>query len=61
MAGESRFVLTALSDSKTLVDVEDEASVGGVLARVGRRLAGSAARLLMNQFFDNLKKRAAVG
>ncbi len=59
--GESHFTLTALSDSKTRVDVEGEASVGGVLARVGQRLAGSAARSLMNQFFDNLKKRAAAG
>ena len=61
VTGESRFTLTALSDSKTRVDVEGEASFGGVLARVGQRLAGSAARSLMNQFFDNLKKRAAAG
>ncbi len=61
MTGESRFTLTALSDAKTRVDVQGEASVGGVLARVGQRLAGSAARSLMNQFFDNLKKKVAAG
>ncbi len=61
VSGESRFTLTALSDSKTRVDVDGEGNVGGVLARVGQRLAGSAARSLMNQFFDNLKKRAALG
>ena len=59
--GDSRFTLTALSESQTRVDVAGEANVGGILARVGQRLAGSAARSLMNQFFDNLKKRVAAG
>ena len=61
VTGESHFTLTALGDSKTRVDVEGEANVGGVLARVGQRFTGSAARSLMNQFFDNLKKKAATG
>lgn len=61
VTGETDFKLMALSDSKTRVDVNGEANVGGVLARVGQRLAGSAARSLMNQFFENLKKRVAAG
>lgn len=59
--GNSLFTLTAISDTKTCVDVVGEANVGGVLARVGQRLTGSAARSLMNQFFENCRKRAAAG
>ncbi|NQW18859.1 MAG: carbon monoxide dehydrogenase subunit G [Chloroflexi bacterium] len=57
--GTSDFKLTALSDTTTKVDVAGEAQVGGMLARVGQRLSGNAARSLMNQFFDNLKKNVA--
>ena len=58
--GTSDFKLTALSDTKTQVDVVGEAQVGGMLARVGQRLSGNAARSMMNQFFENLKKNVAV-
>ena len=57
--GTSDFKLTALSDTKTLIDVVGEAQIGGMLARVGQRLSGNAARSMMNQFFDNLKKSVA--
>ena len=57
--GTSDFKLTALSDTKTRIDVVGEAQIGGMLARVGQRLSGNAARSMMNQFFDNLKKSVA--
>ncbi len=59
--GTSDFKLTALSDTKTQIDVAGEAQIGGMLARVGQRLSGNAARSMMNQFFDNLKKNVGAG
>ena len=59
--GTSDFKLTVLDDDKTQVDVVGEAQIGGMLARVGQRLSGNAARSLMNQFFENLKKNVAAG
>ena len=58
--GTSDFKLTALSDTKTQVDVVGEAQIGGMLARVGQRLSGNAARSMMNQFFENLKKNVTA-
>lgn len=59
--GTSDFKLTALTENKTQIDIVAEAQIGGMLARVGQRLSGNAARSLMNQFFDNLKKNVAAG
>ncbi len=39
----------------TRLDVEGEAKVTGIIARVGQRLIGSAARVLMDQFFKSAK------
>ena len=41
----------------TRLDVTGEAKVTGILARVGQRLVGSAARVLMDQFFNCARAR----
>jgi carbon monoxide dehydrogenase subunit G len=51
------FLSFAEGDGQTEVKVEGDAQVTGVVARVGQRLLGSAARMLMNQFFGCLKDK----
>lgn len=41
----------------TVVAVEGEAQASGMIARVGQRILGGAAKLLMNQFFQCLKEK----
>lgn len=43
------------------LDVAGEAKVTGILARVGQRLMGSAARVMMDQFFDCARARIESG
>lgn len=45
----------AESDGQTEIKVDGDAQVTGVVARVGQRLLGSTAKMLMNQFFGCLK------
>jgi hypothetical protein len=45
------------SGSGTDVRVAGDAQVTGTVARVGQRLMGSAAKMLMNQFFGCLKNK----
>lgn len=52
--GEGTINLTDAGES-TAVTVEGDAHVTGPIARVGQRLLGTAARTLMNQFFDCVK------
>ena len=54
--GEAVFRLSE-SDGETTVEVEADAQVTGMVARVGQRFMGSASRMLMNQFFDCMKTR----
>jgi hypothetical protein len=56
--GEGRLTLTE-QDGGTLATIRAEAQVGGVIAAVGQRLIGAAARMLMEQFFSALE--AEVG
>ena len=42
------------SEGVTAVDVEGEARVSGIVARVGQRILGGASKMLMNQFFGCL-------
>ena len=48
------------SNGLTTVNVEGEARVSGIVARVGQRIIGGASKMLMNQFFgcftDKLEK-----
>ena len=48
-------------DGGTRLDVEGEAKVTGIIARVGQRLIGSAARVLMDQFFNSAKTALESG
>ena len=45
-------------DGKTEVQVESEAEVGGMVARVGQRMVGGAAKVMMDRFFGCLQKAA---
>ena len=45
----------------TRLDVEGEAKVTGIIARVGQRLIGSASRVLMDQFFNSAKSSLESG
>ena len=45
----------------TRLDVEGEARVTGIIARVGQRLIGSASRVLMDQFFNAAKSALESG
>lgn len=52
--GEGRLTLTE-ADGGTLVSIQGEAQVGGVIAAVGQRLLGAAAHMLLEQFFSALE------
>jgi len=55
--GEAAISLVAEED-KTRVQVEGESQVGGTVARVGQRMMGSAAKMMMGRFFSCLQKAA---
>ncbi len=42
---------------RTTVEIEAEAHVTGVVARVGQRMMGGASKMLMKQFFDCIAAR----
>ncbi len=58
--GESRFRLSEIGSGRTRIDVEGDASVGGVLARVGQRLVASVAKAQMDRFFESLSRQASA-
>ncbi|HKB11053.1 MAG TPA: carbon monoxide dehydrogenase subunit G [Vicinamibacterales bacterium] len=45
---------------QTIVDVTAAVQMGGMIARLGQRLAGAAGKLMMDQFFSCLQSRAAA-
>ncbi len=45
------------SDSGTRITVDGTVQVGGTIARVGQRLIGSVAKMMMDRFFACLQKR----
>ncbi|HJO39380.1 MAG: carbon monoxide dehydrogenase subunit G [Vicinamibacterales bacterium] len=44
----------------TRLDVAGRAEVGGTIARVGQRLLSSASKMMMDRFFDCLRKQTAA-
>lgn len=54
--GEARISLTP-NGSSTTVSVDADGQVGGTVAGVGQRMLGGVAKMLMNQFFDCLRKQ----
>jgi carbon monoxide dehydrogenase subunit G len=53
--GEGRLVFEE-QGGNTLVTVNGEAQVGGLIAAVGQRLLGSATRMLLEQFFSAMEQ-----
>ena len=45
--------------TRTTVEVNSDAQVGGTVARVGQRLMGSVAKMMMDQLFTCLQEKAA--
>ena len=59
-SGEATIRLSARGD-QTIVAVDSDAQVGGTVARVGQRLMGSVAKMMMDQLFSCLREKAASG
>jgi len=58
VTGGGAISLTA-SDNGTRIEVDGTVQVGGTIARVGQRLIGSVAKMMMDRFFACLQKRLA--
>ncbi len=56
--GEGTLALTR-QERETLVRYQGELQVGGLIASVGQRLLEGAARMVINQFFQNIARQAA--
>jgi uncharacterized protein len=54
--GEAAIELVPQDDS-TLVNVNGQAQVGGLIARVGQRLLAGVANMIMDRFFSCLQER----
>jgi hypothetical protein len=54
--GSSAITLRA-DDAATVVDVTATVQIGGTIARLGQRLIGAAAKMMMDQFFSCLQSR----
>ncbi len=59
MTGEGMITLSDDGEG-TVVSVEADAQVGGMLAQIGSRMIQTAARMLMGQFFEALDAEARV-
>ncbi len=57
MSGSALFTLSQGKPGETVVNVEGEGEIAGLFARVGQRMLGGVAKLLMKQFFGNMKKQ----
>ena len=47
----------AAREQQTVVDVRAAADVGGAAARIGQRFLEGAARMMMDRFFDCMRKK----
>ncbi len=56
----SGLLIFADAGDGTSVTVDGDVQVGGLIARVGQRLIGNVLKLLMDQFFDNIRQQAAA-
>ena len=57
LSGSALFTLSQVKPGETVVSVEGEGEIAGLFARVGQRMLGGVAKLLMKQFFGNMKKQ----
>jgi carbon monoxide dehydrogenase subunit G len=55
--GAAKVTLTADGENTRLM-VDADGQVGGTVAGVGQRMLGGVAKMLMNQFFECLRKQA---
>jgi uncharacterized protein len=55
--GEATIELVA-QDGSTIVNVNGQGQVGGLIARVGQRLLASVSNMMMDRFFSCLQERA---
>jgi carbon monoxide dehydrogenase subunit G len=58
--GEAIVELTEHGEA-TMVNVKGQGQVGGLIARVGQRLLGSASKMMMDRFFGCLQGRIGKG
>jgi carbon monoxide dehydrogenase subunit G len=57
--GEATIVIEAVGPDEADVKVVGEGQVGGLIAGVAQRLLGGVATMMMNQFFDCMRKQLA--
>ena len=57
LSGSALCTLSQGKPGETVVNVEGEGEIAGLFARVGQRMLGGVAKLLMKQFFGNMKKQ----
>lgn len=55
--GSALFTLSEPKPGVTEVTVEGEGDIAGLFSRVGQRFLGGVAKLLMKQFFGNMRKQ----
>ena len=56
--GSAAIVLRA-EDATTIVDVTATVRTGGAIARLGQRLIGGAAKMMLDRFFHSLQSKLA--
>ena len=59
--GEASVTIVPAGDAESDVNVVGDGQVGGMIAGVAQRLLGGVATMMMNQFFDCLRGKAAQG
>ncbi len=60
LRGDGQIQLTESGSGQTQISVAGDASVGGLLARVGQRMVRNVANSLMKQFFQNIEKQVVA-
>ncbi len=55
--GIAKITLTPAGENKTTVGVDADGQVGGTVAGVGQRMIGGVAKMLMDQFFNCMRKQ----
>ena len=55
--GTARITLTPAGENQTTVGVDADGQVGGTVAGVGQRMIGGVAKMLMDQFFNCMRKQ----
>jgi carbon monoxide dehydrogenase subunit G len=57
--GSATITVRPVSDTESEVVVVGDGQIGGMIAGVAQRLMGGVANMMMNQFFDCLRKQVA--